>query len=105
MPESCPICGHAPLDASEFKPNKGLRTTIKAFLRTEQSKRNKVAGTSIVQSVEQDQTNAAAVPVADVTLAKEEPAQDDMIVDVLSAEDTVQDNTDSTAAQLYVAEV
>jgi hypothetical protein len=35
------VCTHAPLDATLCKPNKALRTTLKAFLRTEEKKREK----------------------------------------------------------------
>lgn len=41
LPESCPVCAHAPLDATLCKPNKALRTTLKAFLRTEEKKRER----------------------------------------------------------------
>ena len=35
------MCDHSPLDAELCKPNKALRTTLKAFLRTEEKKREK----------------------------------------------------------------
>ncbi|EGD95832.1 hypothetical protein TESG_03296 [Trichophyton tonsurans CBS 112818] len=41
LPSSCPVCDHNPLDAELCKPNKALRTTLKAFLRTEEKKREK----------------------------------------------------------------
>ncbi|OJD28108.1 hypothetical protein ACJ73_00505 [Blastomyces percursus] len=41
LPESCPVCAHTPLSADLCKPNKALRTTLKAFLRTEEKKREK----------------------------------------------------------------
>lgn len=41
LPESCPVCAHSPLDAALCKPNKALRTTLKAFLRTEEKKRER----------------------------------------------------------------
>lgn len=41
LPEACPVCAHEPLDAALCKPNKALRTTLKAFLRTEEKKREK----------------------------------------------------------------
>lgn len=39
LPSSCPACEHTPVSADDCKPNKALRTTIKAFLRTEEKKR------------------------------------------------------------------
>ncbi|KAI5284366.1 hypothetical protein KEM54_001392, partial [Ascosphaera aggregata] len=41
LPESCPVCAHTPLAADLCKPNKALRTTLKAFLRTEEKKRDR----------------------------------------------------------------
>lgn len=41
MPDTCPVCAHTPLSSDLCKPNKALRTTLKAFLRTEEKKREK----------------------------------------------------------------
>ncbi|EEA27377.1 hypothetical protein TMatcc_004336 [Talaromyces marneffei ATCC 18224] len=41
LPESCPVCEHNPVSPELCKPNKALRTTLKAFLRTEEKKREK----------------------------------------------------------------
>lgn len=41
LPESCPVCDHNPISPDLCKPNKALRTTLKAFLRTEEKKREK----------------------------------------------------------------
>lgn len=41
LPESCPVCDHHPISSDLCKPNKALRTTLKAFLRTEEKKREK----------------------------------------------------------------
>ncbi|KAJ9261864.1 hypothetical protein DTO027B5_3047 [Paecilomyces variotii] len=41
LPESCPVCAHTPISPDLCKPNKALRTTLKAFLRTEEKKREK----------------------------------------------------------------
>ena len=41
MPDTCPVCAHTPLSTDLCKPNKALRTTLKAFLRTEEKKREK----------------------------------------------------------------
>lgn len=41
MPETCPVCDHSPISPDLCKPNKALRTTLKAFLRTEEKKREK----------------------------------------------------------------
>ncbi|KAI6885514.1 hypothetical protein KC334_g15821, partial [Hortaea werneckii] len=39
--DACPVCQHTPVAAEDCKPNKALRTTIKAFLKTEEQKRMK----------------------------------------------------------------
>lgn len=41
LPDTCPVCTHAPLDGSTCNPNKSLRLTIKAFLKSEERKRSK----------------------------------------------------------------
>ncbi|KAJ5489752.1 hypothetical protein N7539_004642 [Penicillium diatomitis] len=41
LPDTCPVCAHYPVSADLCKPNKALRTTLKAFLRTEEKKREK----------------------------------------------------------------
>lgn len=41
LPETCPVCAHTPISSELCKPNKALRTTLKAFLRTEEKKREK----------------------------------------------------------------
>ncbi|EAS34473.3 uncharacterized protein CIMG_05497 [Coccidioides immitis RS] len=57
LPENCPVCAHTPLDADLCKPNKALRTTLKAFLRTEEKKRER----------ERPVTKPAAEPAAPTT--------------------------------------
>ncbi|WEW56998.1 hypothetical protein PRK78_002457 [Emydomyces testavorans] len=58
LPASCPVCAHTPLDADLCKPNKALRTTLKAFLRTEEKKRER----------ERPLANPAAEQVAPTTV-------------------------------------
>ncbi|KAF3386329.1 hypothetical protein F1880_001669 [Penicillium rolfsii] len=41
LPDTCSVCAHTPLSPDLCKPNKALRTTLKAFLRTEEKKREK----------------------------------------------------------------
>ena len=73
LPEACPVCAHAPLDATLCKPNKALRTTLKAFLRTEEKKREKAqATTPTVQSTPTIEPTPSENPT-DQTPANEEP--------------------------------
>lgn len=55
LPENCPVCDHTPLDGSLCKPNKALRTTLKAFLRTEEKKRERVRPPPLQQQQRQQQ--------------------------------------------------
>lgn len=41
LPDTCSVCAHTPVSPDLCKPNKALRTTLKAFLRTEEKKREK----------------------------------------------------------------
>jgi hypothetical protein len=41
LSDTCPVCTHTPVSPDLCKPNKALRTTLKAFLRTEEKKREK----------------------------------------------------------------
>ena len=41
LTDTCPVCAHTPVSPDLCKPNKALRTTLKAFLRTEEKKREK----------------------------------------------------------------
>lgn len=39
--DTCAVCTHSPLDASSCIPNKSLRLTVKAFIKSEEKKRIK----------------------------------------------------------------
>lgn len=41
LSNTCPVCTHTPVAPDLCKPNKALRTTLKAFLRTEEKKRER----------------------------------------------------------------
>ena len=38
---SCPVCEHSPLSPDDCRPSKSLRTTIRAFIGTEEKKRER----------------------------------------------------------------
>lgn len=61
LPDTCPVCSHSPLVAADCKPNKSLRLTIKAFLKSEEKKREKEKGANPI-SVPQTPTTSL-VPV------------------------------------------
>lgn len=41
LPDTCSVCAHTPVSPGLCKPNKALRITLRAFLRTEEKKREK----------------------------------------------------------------
>ena len=59
LPSTCPVCEHSPVSATDCKPNKSLRTTIKVFLRTEEKKRESAR-------TKETQDSVPATPVVDV---------------------------------------
>jgi hypothetical protein len=61
LPDSCPVCDHNPVSPDLCKPNKALRTTLKAFLRTEEKKREKDRSSTTPA------VTVASAPVASVT--------------------------------------
>ncbi|KAL5001286.1 hypothetical protein BDV10DRAFT_14093 [Aspergillus recurvatus] len=62
LPDTCPVCAHTPISSDLCKPNKALRTTLKAFLRTEEKKREK----------ERQERQAAQPATSDETAPAEE---------------------------------
>ncbi|KAJ6114006.1 hypothetical protein N7523_007323 [Penicillium sp. IBT 18751x] len=81
--DTCPVCAHTPVSPDLCKPNKALRTTLKAFLRTEEKKREK------------ERLSAAPLTPTAPTLAKNEQN---------NAENTVE-GTPAEATPAAIAEV
>ncbi|EMC98948.1 hypothetical protein BAUCODRAFT_385972 [Baudoinia panamericana UAMH 10762] len=79
--ETCPICTHSPITPDDCTPVKNLRTTINAYIKTEQKKRSKLAGVPSTPAV-----NEAAVPA----LA---PAADLISQETAATEDAVKEQT------------
>lgn len=80
LPETCPVCAHTPLSSDLCKPNKALRTTLKAFLRTEEKKREKErqsatpAATNDATSVQGTPAQQETPAVSDIPETKQEEA-------------------------------
>ena len=56
------MCEHSPLSADDCKPNKALRLTVKAFLKSEEKKRDKGRNeSSFSKNVQQEQAESKAV--------------------------------------------
>ncbi|KAH1287062.1 hypothetical protein KXW19_006654 [Aspergillus fumigatus] len=74
LPETCPVCAHTPISPDLCKPNKALRTTLKAFLRTEEKKREKERQ-SATPAISNGVTPADVTPAQSETpVASEAPA-------------------------------
>ncbi|KAK3722262.1 hypothetical protein LTR37_002695 [Vermiconidia calcicola] len=77
LPETCPICSHSPLSSEDCKPDKKLRMTVKAFIKSEEKKRSKESETPAPQPTK-PATPAAPVqvePIAPVAVPDvDEPA-------------------------------
>lgn len=68
---TCPVCEHSPISATDCKPHKSLRTTVKVFLRTEEKKRE-AARLKEAKKVTPPQTPAHVVTPAEVSDVKTE---------------------------------
>ncbi|KAJ9639431.1 hypothetical protein H2199_006464 [Coniosporium tulheliwenetii] len=62
LPDSCPVCAHTPLAAEDCKPNKALRLTVKAFLKSEEKKRAVKPATPATPSAAETPTPAIVDP-------------------------------------------
>ncbi|KAJ5533011.1 hypothetical protein N7494_009563 [Penicillium frequentans] len=85
--DTCPVCAHSPVSPDLCKPNKALRTTLKAYLRTEEKKREK------------DRQAAAASTPTIPTPAESENPTTDAPVDQVATEPTPAETPDVTTAQ------
>lgn len=81
LSDTCPVCTHTPVSPDLCKPNKALRTTLKAFLRTEEKKREK------------DRQSAAPptpsnIPPADTKIPIQDAAPDQNGAELVTAVET-----------------
>lgn len=77
MPDTCPVCAHTPLSSDLCKPNKALRTTLKAFLRTEEKKREKDRQSATPAAPADGTSTPPEQPVADAAPDAPVPAAPD----------------------------
>lgn len=121
LPTTCPVCEHSPLSAEDCLAHKGLRTTIKVFLRTEEKKKAaaearaaketpidtsvSVLHPSAVEEPKEDNTqvgegdapskDAEAITIAGVN--GEEPKPEDNVAGAQSPEDVPQQSIEEIA--------
>jgi len=108
LPDTCPVCMHSPLSADDCKPNKSLRLTVKAFLKNEEKKRDKIrADAALVKPVAIiDATEEADRPASAQTTNPSQPVTEDApkidnIVQSIETEDLIQpDQGNSAEAQV-----
>ncbi|KAK2740921.1 hypothetical protein FQN57_005925 [Myotisia sp. PD_48] len=105
LPSSCPVCDHSPVAPELCKPNKALRTTLKAFLRTEEKKREREKPTlvpapeAVTETPQENETAPDLVtpptpaPVTDVTSVVE-CDENPMEVVATTSSDTKDNNTE-----------
>ncbi|KAJ6090325.1 hypothetical protein N7486_009140 [Penicillium sp. IBT 16267x] len=84
---TCPVCAHSPVSPDLCKPNKALRTTLKAYLRTEEKKREK-----------DRQAAAASTPTIPTPVESENPSMDTP-VDQIATGPTPAETSEVPAAQ------
>ncbi|KAI9691659.1 MAG: hypothetical protein M1822_007730 [Bathelium mastoideum] len=95
LPESCPVCTHKPLSAEDCIPQKSLRLTCKAFLKSETKKRNKPkeepATTPVTPAVQPPITStpSAVASIEPQSVAAEGGSKD--ILNVQSTQDKASD--------------
>lgn len=64
LPTTCPICQHTPISAEDCSPSKSLRLTVRAFLKSEEKKREreKAAVAPVATVLEQSAETVAGAP-------------------------------------------
>lgn len=81
LPSTCPVCEHTPISAEDCKPNKSLRMTTRAFLKTAEKKRDSLQAKEITPITPVDAKSSvtpaseqAAPPLEPTTEGKLAPA-------------------------------
>jgi len=96
---------HSPLSADDCKPNKSLRLTVKAFLKNEEKKRDKIrADAALVKpvAVQKEATEEAELPASAQISTPSQPVTEDApkidnIVQSIETEDLVQPDQRNSA--------
>lgn len=65
LPSTCPVCEHTPISAEDCKPNKSLRMTTRAFLKTAEKKRDSLQAKEATPVTPIDPKPTAAPTVTD----------------------------------------
>jgi cell wall-associated NlpC family hydrolase len=98
LPDTCPVCAHTPISSDLCKPNKALRTTLKAFLRTEEKKREKERQERQERQEAQPAPSDTAAPAEEASV-RHESQQDSNVVEETPADGPLPNaGEDSSAA-------
>ncbi|KAF7586839.1 hypothetical protein BBP40_008247 [Aspergillus hancockii] len=103
LPETCPVCAHTPISSDLCKPNKALRTTLKAFLRTEEKKREKERQSS-TPAATNDTTPVQGTPLQQETAAVSNTPEAKLEHDVPNATPTVETPSEEPPAGVIPSE-
>lgn len=95
---------HSPLSADDCKPNKSLRLTVKAFLKNEEKKRDKIRAdaalvkpVAVIEAIEgADRSASAQIPTPSQPVTEDAPKIDN-IVQSIETEDLIQPDQRNSA--------
>src|ERR1700760_2045876 len=74
LPTTCSVCQHTPISADDCKPNKSLRLTVRAFLKSEERKREKEKAPA-VQTPTLDNAPSSAITAVEQPPTVAEPTK------------------------------
>jgi len=77
---------HSPLSADDCKPNKSLRLTVKAFLKNEEKKRDKIRAEAVPPTPAPATLQPEPLPPAPVIETSEPPSAEDIVQSVETAD-------------------
>lgn len=76
LPSTCPVCEHTPISAEDCKPNKSLRMTTRAFLKTAEKKRDSLQAKEATPITPIDAKSTATPSVTEQAAPPVEPTTD-----------------------------
>jgi hypothetical protein len=66
------VCAHSPISANDCKPNRSLRLTVKAFIKSEEKKRDKEKASAAGCAILPPPSTIAAPPATPLTATAEQ---------------------------------
>lgn len=96
LPSTCPVCEHTPISAEDCKPNKSLRMTTRAFLKTAEKKRDSLQAKEATPITPVDMKPTATPTVTEQAVQPAEPTTDGNTVPNLPQEQQHAADTNGT---------